>query len=158
MGEKPSKIDHIPPQFSQPTPIYPRSFPARGHKPRTPGQKLRKKIRSARAWITQKPRTTQTSPKTNAKQEVSRKEAMRTLFATYLATCPGNVPRHMQKGRSTKCESASHLTNPTEPARPTGLADLTAVMRLQKTTQPRRCSSSRRCCRRAQPDRWCRTQ
>ena len=30
MGKKSPKIDHIPPQFSQPVPISPRSFPIRG--------------------------------------------------------------------------------------------------------------------------------
>ena len=39
MGEKSPKIDHIPPQFSQPTLIHPHRFPARGHEPRKPRTK-----------------------------------------------------------------------------------------------------------------------
>ena len=102
MGEKSPKIGHIPPQFS-----------ATRAQPPNPGQISRKTIRSPRARAAQEPRATRTSPKTNATAGVSSEESVRTLFATYFATYPGNVPSHTQKGRSTGCESAYLLANPT---------------------------------------------
>ena len=143
MGEKSPRIDHIPPQFSQPTPIYPRSFPACGHEHRKARTQVthedQKRPSMDHTGATRDPNVHHNQHKTGT----SSKEAVRTLFASY----PGNVPYHTQIGRSTECESAYFLANPT------GLAELTAVMQLQKTTQPRRCSSSPQCCRRAQPDR-----